>query len=318
MATHVTAGGTEKCRSAFIGILIALVVALLGTDVTAPWHDRRVRLAANLAIDKQTISEALGSGLDRPTGSIIPRALAFALPLDPFPYDAVQAKRLLAEAGYPQGFHASDVIFTWEYAADPATATTTAGSYRDIAHVERLGDHAVKLVFKGPTPFWADAICSNAGMILPRHVFAPYRGQQSREAPANLIPIGTGPYRHVDFKPGDVLRAEINPGYHVPNRPFFDAIELKGGGDAVSAARAVLQTGQYDYAWGLGSIEDAVLHDRGFGGERFVPTFSPVSLPLIISALTGLEATDDLSLIGVDVFANKDRLGGELTCECRG
>jgi hypothetical protein len=130
-------------------------------------------------------------------------------------------------------------------------------------------------------------------------------------------PWRTGNWGLVNFKPGDVLRAEINPGYHVPNRHFF-VIELKGGGDAVSAARAVLQTGQYDYAWGLGSIEDAVLHDRGFGGKRFVPTFSPPSLPLIISPLTGLEATDDLILIGVDVFANKDRLGGELTCECRG
>jgi peptide/nickel transport system substrate-binding protein len=106
----------------------------------------------------------------------------------------------------------------------------------------------VKLVFKGPTPFWADAFCSNAGMILPRHVFASYGGAQSHEAPANLAPIGTGPYRHVEFMPRDRLRAEINPAYHVPHRPFFDTLELKGGGDAASAARAVLQTGAYDYA----------------------------------------------------------------------
>jgi peptide/nickel transport system substrate-binding protein len=78
-------------------------------DPKSPWHDRRVRLAANLAIDKQAISEALGSRLDRPTGSIIPRAFAFALPLEPFPYDPVQAKRLLAEAGYPQGVDAGDL-----------------------------------------------------------------------------------------------------------------------------------------------------------------------------------------------------------------
>jgi len=53
----------------------------------------------------------------------------------------------------------------------------------------------------------------------------------------------------VDFKPGDVALYEINPHYHVPNRPFFDTVELKGGGDATSAARAVLQTGEYDFAW---------------------------------------------------------------------
>jgi peptide/nickel transport system substrate-binding protein len=78
-------------------------------DPASPWSDRRVRLAANLAIDKHAISEGVGLGLERPTGSIIPSAFEFALPLDPFPYDPAQAKRLLAEAGYPQGFDAGDL-----------------------------------------------------------------------------------------------------------------------------------------------------------------------------------------------------------------
>ena len=148
-------------------------------------------------------------------------------------------------------FTADDVVFTWQYAADPATAATSAGSYQGIDRIDRIDDHTVKLVFKRPTPYWADAFCSAAGMVLPRHVFEPFRGGKSREAPANLRPVGTGPYRFVDFKPGDVLHAELNSAYHVPNRPFFDAVEMKGGGDPVSAARAVLQTGEYDYAWGV-------------------------------------------------------------------
>jgi len=148
-------------------------------------------------------------------------------------------------------FTADDVIFTWQYAADPSTAATSAGSYQGIDHVDRLDDHTVKVVFKRPTPYWADAFCSAAGMVLPRHVFESFRGDKSREAAANLRPVGTGPYRFVDFKPGDVLHAEINGVYHVPNRPFFDTVELKGGGDPVSAGRAVLQTGEYDYAWGV-------------------------------------------------------------------
>jgi len=148
-------------------------------------------------------------------------------------------------------FTADDVIFTWQYAADSATAATSAGSYQGIDRIERIDDHTVKLVFKRPTPYWADAFCSAAGMVLPRHVFEPFRGGKSREAPANLKPVGTGPYRYVDFKPGDVLHAEINSAYHVENRPYFDTVEMKGGGDPVSAARAVLQTGEYDYAWGV-------------------------------------------------------------------
>ena len=163
-------------------------------------------------------------------------------------------------------FTADDVVFTWQYAADTATATTSIGSYRDIDRVERVDDHTAKVVFKRPVPFWADAFCTAAGFVLPRHVFESYRGGKSREAPANLKPIGTGPYKYVDFKPGDVLQAEINPAYHVPNRPFFDTVELKGGGDPVSAARAVLQTGQYDYAWGL-NMEDEILRRLEDGGK---------------------------------------------------
>src|SRR5260370_42596765 len=84
-------------------------------------------------------------------------------------------------------------------------------------------------------------------MIIPKHLFEPFKGDKSRDAPANLKPVGTGPYRFVAFNPGDMVRGELNPDYHVPNRPHFDTIEMKGGSDAVSAARAVLQTGEYAY-----------------------------------------------------------------------
>src|SRR5713226_1129803 len=76
---------------------------------TSPWHDRRVRLAANLAIDKQSINDAERLGYSRLTGSIIPSVLEFALRLEPYPYDLAQAKRLLAAAGYPSGFDAGDL-----------------------------------------------------------------------------------------------------------------------------------------------------------------------------------------------------------------
>src|SRR5438552_5208738 len=75
----------------------------------SPWHDRRVRLAANLAVDKQAINEAERLGYSRLTGSIIPSGMEFALRLDPYPYDFAQAKRLLAEAGYPSGFDAGEL-----------------------------------------------------------------------------------------------------------------------------------------------------------------------------------------------------------------
>jgi peptide/nickel transport system substrate-binding protein len=156
-----------------------------------------------------------------------------------------------------QPFTADDVVFNWAYAADPATACVTVATYKDVK-VEKLDDHTVKVTFKKPTPFWPDPFVGVRGMVIPKHLFADYSGAKSRDAPSNLKPVGTGPFKFVDFKPGDLVTGERNPDYHVKNRPYFDTIEMKGGGDAVSAARAVLQSGEYDYAWNL-QVEDEIL-----------------------------------------------------------
>ena len=162
-------------------------------------------------------------------------------------------------------FTADDCLFTWEFARDPASAAITAGVYKDIK-VDKVDSHTIRVTFTKPTPFWAAAFVAAEGMIIPKHVFGPYSGAKSREAPANLKPVGTGPYKFSDFKPGDIVRGEINQNYHMPNRPYFDAIEMKGGGDATSAARAVLQTGEYDYAWNL-QVEDEVMKRMEAGGK---------------------------------------------------
>jgi len=162
-------------------------------------------------------------------------------------------------------FTADDCVFTWQYAADPATAATTIGSYQDVSAV-KVDDYTVRVEFEKPTPFWADAFVGAAGMLLPKHVFEPYKGAKSREAPANLTPVGTGPYLFVGFNPGDLVQGKINPDYHMENRPYFDSFEMKGGGDAVSAARAVLQTGEYDFAWNM-QVEDEILKRLEAGGK---------------------------------------------------
>jgi len=162
-------------------------------------------------------------------------------------------------------FTADDVVFTAAYAADPATSAYTGGSYKDVK-ITKVDSHTVRVEYQKPSPFWADPFVSAAGMIIPKHVFEAYKGATSRDAPANLKPVGTGPYKFVDFKPGDMLRGAINTNYHEANRPYFDTIEMKGGGDAVSAARAVLQTGEYDYAWNL-QVEDELLIRLEQGGK---------------------------------------------------
>ncbi len=106
-------------------------------------------------------------------------------------------------------FTADDVVFNWEYSRNPATAAVTSGSYADIK-VEKVDDYTVKVIFAKPTPFWADAFVSSRGMIIPKHLFADYTGDKSRDAPTNLKPVGTGPYKFKDFKPGDMVSGTIN------------------------------------------------------------------------------------------------------------
>jgi peptide/nickel transport system substrate-binding protein len=78
-------------------------------NARSPWADRRVRLAATMAIDKKGINEAERLGYSRLTGSIIPSVMDYALKLEPYPYDPTHAKRLLTEAGYPNGFDAGEL-----------------------------------------------------------------------------------------------------------------------------------------------------------------------------------------------------------------
>jgi len=164
-----------------------------------------------------------------------------------------------------QPFTADDCVFTWQYSRDPATATLTSGSYKDVV-VEKIDDYTVVVKYERPTPFWGDTFVASAGSIIPKHLFGPYIGGKSRDAPTNLAPVGTGPYKFKSFKPGDLVQGVINTDYHMENRPYFDAVEMKGGGDAVSAARAVLQTGEYDFGWNL-QVEDEILLKLEKGGK---------------------------------------------------
>src|SRR5204863_3516016 len=93
-------------------------------DPKSPWHDRRVRLAANYAIDRKSINDAENLGASRLTGAMVPRKCEFALALEPYPYDPAKARQLLAEAGYPNGFDAGDL---YPYPPYFSTGETIAG-----------------------------------------------------------------------------------------------------------------------------------------------------------------------------------------------
>lgn len=169
-------------------------------------------------------------------------------------------------------FSADDVVFNWKYASDKQTGAVTYGIYDKLADVVKVDDYTVRLEFKKPTPFWANPFVGAGGMIIPKHIFEPYIGGKSRQAPANLAPVGTGAYKFKEFHPGDIVTGVMNTDYHVPNEPYFNNIEMKGGGSAASAARAVLQTGEYDYAWNL-QVAWNVLKQLETGGKGAIQVF---------------------------------------------
>src|SRR5438477_10568774 len=85
-------------------------------DPKSPWADRRVRLAASYALDRQAINQAETLGLSRITGSLIPHTFDFYWPAPVPTHDLAKARQLLAESGYPNGFDAGDYYCAASYA----------------------------------------------------------------------------------------------------------------------------------------------------------------------------------------------------------
>lgn len=168
-----------------------------------------------------------------------------------------------------QPFTAQDVVFTYQFLSNPKVGAVTSGTYDVVKNVEAVDDYTVKVNFKEVNPAWSLAFVGGEGMILPQHIYQAYNGANAREAPANLKPVGTGAYRVVDFRPGDTVIYEPNPEFRQVDRLGFKRIELKGGGDATSAARAVLQTGDADFAYNL-QVEAPVLKELETAGQGTV------------------------------------------------
>ncbi|MGN6564375.1 MAG: peptide ABC transporter substrate-binding protein [Thermomicrobiales bacterium] len=183
-----------------------------------------------------------------------------------------------------QPFTAQDCVFTWQFASTKETGATTIGNYLAVDKVEALDETTVKVSFTAPNPAWYLPLTD---AILPEHIFKDAIGKEAKNFAGNLKPIGTGPYKVDDFKPGDSVAYSVNPNWRDPNGPAFDQVQWKGGGDATSAARAVLQTGDYHLAWNL-QVEPAIFNqlvkqagDRakigyqpGSGVERVVFNFT--------------------------------------------
>jgi peptide/nickel transport system substrate-binding protein len=161
---------------------------------------------------------------------------------------------------------ADDVVFSWQYVADPKTASADTQTTVGVTSVEAKDPSTVLVTFKEPNPNPYQIFVGSYGNILQKKQFQDYIGEKSKDAPGNLMPIGTGPYKVQEFKPGDVVTYVMNENYRDPAKPFFKEVQIKGGGDATSAARAVFQTGDVDYSWNL-QVEAQVINQLMQGGK---------------------------------------------------
>ncbi|WP_127108736.1 peptide ABC transporter substrate-binding protein [Pararhodobacter zhoushanensis] len=153
----------------------------------------------------------------------------------------------------------ADVAFTAEYCMHPEGGCAQLRNFNDIESVEVVDDLTVTVHFTVPKPVPYGPFVSAASPIIQRAQFENCLGARAPECTeANFSPIGTGPFRVTDFRPNDVIQLEANPNFRDPMLPNFATVTLKGGGDAASAGRAVMETGEMDYAWNLQLAPDVI------------------------------------------------------------
>ena len=144
----------------------------------------------------------------------------------------------------------ADAKFTYEYCTHPEGGCAQAARYEGIKSIDTPDAQTVVITFEAPKPNPYQAFVGATSPILQAAQFANCLGAAASSCnEQNFKPIGTGPFRVVDFKVNDVVTLEANPNYRDPAKPAFATMTLKGGGDAAAAARAVMETGEFDDAW---------------------------------------------------------------------
>lgn len=172
---------------------------------------------------------------------------------------------------------ADDVVFTWQYCTAPGAGCALSNQFNGVSTVEAVDEQTILITFAKPKPYPYNPFVGYASPIIQHAQFADCLGEAASQCTdANFMPIGTGPFRVVEFKTNDTAVLEINPHYRGVDQglPFFGEVVIKGGGSAAAAARSVLQLGEADYAWNL-QVDPLILgamQKRGRG--RIVSSFA--------------------------------------------
>lgn len=154
-------------------------------------------------------------------------------------------------------FTSEDVRFTWQWIMTPSNSATSITVWGVIQDIEVVDDRTFTVHYTDPTPNWFEPFAGGSmGAIYPSHAFGG--DTSNRNEDFDVAPIGTGPYKIDDFVPNDQVTLSANENYWQENAPYYSSVVIKGGGDATNAARAVLQTGDYDFAGQLQIDLDAL------------------------------------------------------------
>jgi peptide/nickel transport system substrate-binding protein len=172
----------------------------------------------------------------------------------------------------------ADVKFTYDYCKDPAGGCAQASKYEGVKSVETPDASTIVVTFAAPKPFPYSAFVGATAPILQKAQFEKCIGAAAPTCTdANNAPIGTGPFVVKSFKTNDTIELAANPNYRDPAKPAFATMTLKGGGDAEAAARAVMETGEFDYAWNT-QVNPELQTQMAAGGKgHFVNAFGTLT-----------------------------------------
>ncbi|WP_397542951.1 peptide ABC transporter substrate-binding protein [Roseovarius salis] len=177
-----------------------------------------------------------------------------------------------------------DVKFSWEYCTAEGGGCAQVEKYGGIAEIETPDALTAVVRFDGPKPFPYTAFVGAQAPILQKAQFEDCLGPRAPECTeANFYPVGTGPFVVDDFRPNDVIQFSANPHYREPDKPAFAKVLFKGGGDATAAGRAVLETGEYDYAWNLQLAPDVLANMESAGKGEVISGFGTLVERIMIN-----------------------------------
>jgi len=160
---------------------------------------------------------------------------------------------------------ANDLVFTWKWVTNPSNASINIDVWDTIESIEATDDKTAVVTFKNARVNWYEPFVGvSYGVLYPAHAFD--NDPDNKNEAFATQPIGTGPFVIDSFEPNDIAVFSMNENYREANKPYFSSVTFKGGGDAIATGRAVVQTGEYDYAWNV-QAEPEIIKQINESGE---------------------------------------------------